>query len=53
MRDHAIRLIKDRAIDFEPARGLIESRPYSAGRDASGGLRLMLNTARMHRGRAR
>ena len=53
LREHAIRLITDRAIDFEPVSGLMTSRPYFAGRDQSGGLRLMVNTARMHAGRAR
>jgi hypothetical protein len=52
LRDHAIRLVTDRAIDFDPVPGLITARPFVARRDDSGGLRMMLNTARMHRGRA-
>jgi hypothetical protein len=52
LKEHAIRLLKDRAIDLAPVPGLVTARPFVARKDESGGLRMMLNTARMHRGRA-
>jgi hypothetical protein len=51
LKARAARLVQDRAIDFEPIRGIVGSRPYLAQRDGAGALRLMANTARMHRGR--
>jgi hypothetical protein len=52
LKEHAIRLLKDRAIDLAPVPGLVTARPFVARKDEAGGLRMMLNTARMHRGRA-
>ena len=52
LKEHAIRLIKDRAVDFAPVSGLITARPFVASKDDAGTIRMMLNTARMHRGRA-
>lgn len=44
-------LLKDRAVDFEPVRGLRSSRPFVMLREALGQGRLQVNTARMHAGR--
>jgi hypothetical protein len=51
-RAHMARLISNREVDLAPMRGLRSSRPVVAALDSSGGLHLLLNTARMHRGRA-
>jgi hypothetical protein len=50
-RETTVGLLKRRAVDFEPVRGLRSSRPMVATLDGSGGLRVQLNTAQMHRGR--
>lgn len=50
-RENAVRLVRDRAIDLDPVRGLTSSRPFIAQRDGASGVRLVLNTARMHQGR--
>lgn len=51
-RLHLVRLLERRDVDLAPMRGLRSARPVVAVADSSGGLRLFLNTARMHRGRA-
>jgi hypothetical protein len=51
LKEHALGLVRDRAIDFDPIRGIVSSRPYLAQRDVAGALRLMANTTRLHRGR--
>jgi len=48
---HAVRLLRDRAIELAPVRGLASSRPFVAEADGAGGIRLVVNTARMHHGR--
>jgi hypothetical protein len=50
LREHAVRLVRDRAIDLAPVRGIVGTRPYVAQRDAAGAVRVMMNTARLHHG---
>lgn len=52
LRERAAALVRDRAIEFEPLRGVAGSRPLVAFRDGDG-VRLMTNTARLHFGRGR
>ncbi len=45
-------LVRDRAVEFEPARGLRSGRPFLLQGAEAGQGRLLLNTARMHAGRS-
>ncbi|WP_170303129.1 hypothetical protein [Reyranella soli] len=47
-RVSAMSLVRDRAIETTPVRGLINARPFLAQNDGRGGMHLMVNTARMH-----
>jgi hypothetical protein len=48
---HVAGLLKDRAVDLAPVRGVHSLRPVIAARDDTGAVRLVVNTVRMHHGR--
>jgi hypothetical protein len=50
-RGRAVALLRDRAIEVAPMRGIATDRPFLFQGDGAGALRLMANTARLHRGR--
>jgi len=51
VRVGAMNLVRDRAIETAPVRGLVNARPFLAQSDSRGGMRLLVNTARMHHSR--
>jgi hypothetical protein len=48
VRTNMASIVRDRAIELSPVRGLANARPFLARSDGNGGMQLMVNTARMH-----